>query len=169
MFLVDTDHFGHQHTIDRRTGKVGVFDGDVFEIDVYEIGVAKIDIGKRRSLHIHVVKTAKWSVGVIDFHTGKVGVFDNHVTQIDVYETGVAKIDIGKCRSLRIHIVKARLSQVRIAYEKRLTAIYYFHRSPSPKWQNFLSLPSSLFQAPQGRKARGVRLSTMPGCQRHVT
>jgi hypothetical protein len=128
MFLVEMDQVGHQHTIDRHTGKVGVFDGDVFQIDIYETGVAKIGIGKRRSLHIHIIKAELWSLGVIDLYTGKVGVFNADVTQIDVYEAGVAKIDVGKRRSLHLHIVKARLSQVRIAYDKCLMAVCYFHR-----------------------------------------
>jgi hypothetical protein len=139
MTLVDADQFGHQHIIDLHAGKVGILDGDVGQINVDETGVAKIDIAKRRSLHIHIVKTGQRSLGVVDLHTGKVGVFDGDVTQIDVNETGFAKIDIGKRRSLHIHIVetgqwklgvrKARLSQVRIAYENCLMAVNYFHRS----------------------------------------
>jgi hypothetical protein len=70
MFLVNADQFGHQHIIDPHTGKVGVFDGGVTQINVDETGFAEIDVGKRRSLHIHIVKTKQRSLGVIDLHTG---------------------------------------------------------------------------------------------------
>jgi hypothetical protein len=156
------DQVGHQHTIDRHTGKVGVFDGDVIQIDVYETGVAKIGIGKRRSLHIHIIKAEQWSLGVVDLYTGKVGVFDADVTQIDVYQTSVAKIDVGKRRSLHLHIVKARLSQVRIAYNKCLMAVCYFHRylhlSARMSFAFLLRDPSSDLHKDEKGAARSLKI-----------